>query len=75
MLTNKNPVKGHSWLNHLSYEDPAFPKVTDSCLTIGSSELISLFALLGHAAFAFPIKLPLSQSTSLLIFPLFLPIL
>lgn len=86
MLSNKNSGKGgtglggeQSWLwhvfpsNHYMCWGTTCPKVSGRCLTIGSSELIYLFAFLGHTAFAFLIKVPLPSSTSLLAFLLFTP--
>lgn len=86
MLSNKNSGKGgtglggeQSWLwhvfpsNHYMCWGTTCPKVSGRCLTIGSSELIYLFAFLGHKAFAFLIKVPLPSSTSLLAFLLFTP--
>jgi len=42
----------------------------NTCLPMGSSERIPSFALLAPAAFALPVKLTLSQPTSLLTFTL-----
>jgi len=48
-------------------------KWLDICLPMGSSELLNVFYLLAWTAFAFPIKLPLSLSMSLLAFLIFSP--
>jgi len=57
--------------NRYAWWSPAFPEMAlNPCLLMGSSEFIPYFTLLAHAAFALPIKLSLSQPTSLLTFTL-----
>lgn len=48
-------------------------KWLDTCLAMGSNELIPLLALFALVAFVCPIKLSFSQSMSLLSLPLFFP--
>lgn len=87
MLSNKNSGKGgtglggeQSWLwhvfpsNHYMCWGTTCPKVSGRCLTIGSSELIYLFAFLGHIAFAFLIEVPLPWSPVFLLSFYLLPI-
>lgn len=57
---------GHSWLwrlSHQAFGGPAFQWL-DTCLLMGSREIISLFVLLASATFAFIMKLSLPRSTS-----------
>ena len=51
----------------------ASQEVVDICLLVGSHDWIPISALLAHAAFALPLQLSLSQTTSLLTFLLFSP--
>jgi len=61
-VTRDGALLSWSWLN--------------TCLLMGSSELISWFALLACVAFALPIKQSVSQPTSFLTFtlPIIFPI-
>ena len=85
MFSNKRPWKGgrmggHSCLWFLSSQATVMHaealllgNCPDICLIMGSSEWISLSTLLTWAPFAFPLKLSLSWSMSLLAFLLFSP--
>jgi len=67
--------EGLLWLWHLSSQETVkcdkallSSKWLNICLPMWNSEQIPLFALLVHIAFAFPIKLSLSQPVSLFAF-------